>query len=62
MPKPKVRHYPTKGFLVSSMGDVRFVRDENNRDQDLHAARCQPAAPAGAGGYRRRDFRLGGGV
>jgi len=32
MPKPKVRHYPTKGFLVSSMGDVRFVRDEKHRD------------------------------
>jgi len=32
MQKPKIRHYPTKGGLVSGMGDVRFVRDEKNRD------------------------------
>ena len=38
MPKPRVRHYPTKGFLVSSMGDVRFVRDEKHRDPEAPEA------------------------
>jgi len=32
MPKPKIRHYPTKGGLVSGFGNIRFVMDEKNRD------------------------------
>ena len=35
MPKPRIRHYPTRGGLVSGIGDVRFVRDEKNRDPEV---------------------------
>ena len=44
MPKPRIRHYPTKGGLVSGFGNIRFVMDDLFEDMGHHVHMMQVKA------------------